>query len=155
MRAIPRDAGVDPALVSYYFGSKSGLFVESLRLPVNPAAAIDAVVAEGSEELGRRLATRFLQVWDNPVSGGPIISVLRSAASRPELLRAFVERQIVPRLAAALEGPDAELRASAFASQMLGLAMMRYVLRVEPLASAEPDRVVALIGPNLQRYIDG
>jgi AcrR family transcriptional regulator len=155
MRAIARDAGVDPALVSYYFGSKSGLFVESLRLPVNPAAAIDAVLSEGTADLGERLATRFLQVWDNPASGEPIISVLRSAASRPELLREFVERQIVPRLAAALEGPDAKLRASAVGSQMLGLAMVRYVLRVEPLASAEPEQVVALIAPALQRYIEG
>ena len=155
MRAIARDAGVDPALVSYYFGSKSGLFMESLRLPVNPAEAIEAVLAEGTRGLGERLVTRFLQVWDNPVSGEPIIGVLRSAASRPELLREFVERQIVPRLASAFGGPDAELRASAFASQMLGLALARYVLRAEPLASAEPAQVVALIGPTLQRYIDG
>jgi AcrR family transcriptional regulator len=155
VRAIARDAGVDPALVAYYFGSKSGLFVESLRLPVNPARAIEAVVAKGTDELGERLVTRFLHVWDDPVSGEPIISVLRSAASRPELLREFIERQIVPRLASALEGPDAELRASALASQMLGLAMARYVLRVEPFATAEPDRLVALIGPTLQRYIDG
>src|SRR5919109_988333 len=155
LRAIAREAGVDPALVSYYFGSKSGLFVESLRLPVNPAHAIEAVLAEGTDELGERLATRFLPVWDDPVSGEPIISVLRSAASRPELLREFVERQIVPRFASALEGPDAELRASALASQMLGVAMARYVLRVEPFATAEPGRLVALIGPTLQRYIDG
>jgi AcrR family transcriptional regulator len=155
VRAIARDAGVDAALVSYYFGSKSALFVESLRLPVNPARAIDAVLAEGTGDLGKRLAARFLQVWDDPVSGEPIISVLRSAASRPELLREFIERQIVPHLASALEGPDAQLRASAFASQMLGVAMARYVLGVEPLASTEPDRLVALIGPTLQRYIDG
>jgi AcrR family transcriptional regulator len=155
MRAIARDAGVDPALVSYYFGSKSSLFVESLRLPVNPADAIAAVLAEGTEGLGERLVTRFLQVWDNPASGEPIISVLRSAASRPELLRQFVERQIVPRFAAGLEGSDTELRATAIASQMLGLALVRYVLRVEPLASAEPAQVVARIAPNLQRYIDG
>jgi AcrR family transcriptional regulator len=155
MRAIARDAGVDPALVSYYFGSKSALFVESLRLPVNPADAIAAVLADGTGGFGERLVTRFLQVWDNPASGEPIISVLRSAASRPELLREFVERQIVPRLGAGLEGPDAELRATAIASQMLGLAVMRYVLRVEPLASAEPDQVVAWIGPTVQRYADG
>jgi AcrR family transcriptional regulator len=155
MRGIARDAGVDPALVSYYFGSKSALFVESLRLPVNPADAIAAVLADGTDGLGERLVTRFLQVWDNPASGEPIISVLRSAASRPELLREFVERQIVPRFGAGLEGPDAELRATAIASQMLGLAMMRYVLRVEPLASAEPEQVVARIAPTVQRYADG
>jgi AcrR family transcriptional regulator len=154
MRAIARDAGVDPALVSYYFGSKSGLFVASLRLPVDPAQAIESVLAEGTDDLGRRLVTRFLEVWDDPASGAPVIRVLRSAASRPELLREFVERQIVPRLAAALEGPDAELRASALASQMLGLAMARYVLGVEPLASADPARLAALVGPALQRYVE-
>jgi AcrR family transcriptional regulator len=155
MRAVARDAGVDPALVSYYFGSKSGLFVESLRLPINPADAIAAVVADGTEDLGARLVTRFLQVWDNPVSGDPIVRVLRSGASRPELLREFIERQIVPRFAQAIGGPDADLRATAIVSQMLGLAFARYVLRVEPLASAPPDEVVALVAPNIQRYVDG
>lgn len=155
MRAIAREAGVDPALVSYYFGSKSGLFVESLRLPVNPADAIDAVLAEGTGDLGRRLVTRFLQVWDTPATGEPVISVLRSAASRPEIMREFLDRRIVPRFAAALGGPDTELRATAVASQMLGLAFLRYVLRVEPLASATQDEVVALIAPTVQRYVDG
>jgi AcrR family transcriptional regulator len=155
MRGIAREAGVDAALVSYYFGSKAELFVESLRLPVNPTDAIDALLAEGTDDLGARLLTRFLEVWDNPVSGEPVISVLRSAASQPELMRDFVERQIVPRLAAAIGGPDAELRATAAATQVLGLAFSRYVLRVEPLASAKPEQIVALIGPTLQRYFDG
>lgn len=155
MRAIARAAGVDPALVSYYFGSKSGLFVESLRLPVNPADAIDALLADGTDDLGVRLVTRFLEVWDNPVSGEPVIRVLRSATSQPELMRDFLQRQIVPRLAGAIEEPQAELRATAVASQMLGLAVARYVLRIEPLASAPPNEIVALIGPTVQRYIDG
>jgi AcrR family transcriptional regulator len=155
MRAIAADAGVDPALVSYYFDSKSRLFVESLRLPVNPADAIDALLAEGSDDLGARLVTRFLQVWDNPVTGKPLIDVLRSASSQPELMREFVQRQIVPRFARAIEGPDPELRATAVATQMLGLAFARYVLRVEPLTSAPREAIVALIAPTLQRYIDG
>jgi AcrR family transcriptional regulator len=155
MRAIAADAGVDPALVSYYFGSKSGLFVESLRLPVNPRDAIDALLAEGTHDLGVRLVTRFLEVWDDPVTGEPIINVLRSASSQPELLREFVERQIVGRFARAIEGPDAELRATVAATQMLGLAFARYVLRVEPLASAPREAIVALIAPTLQRYFDG
>lgn len=155
MRGIAREAGVDAALVSYYFGSKSELFIQSLRLPVNPADAIDALLAEGTDDLGTRLLTRFLQVWDSPVTGEPLISVLRSASSQPELMRQFVERQIVPRFAGALAGPDAELRATAVATQVVGLAFSRYVLRVEPLASAEPEEIVALIGPTLQRYFDG
>jgi len=154
MRAIAGDAGVDPALVSYYFGSKSGLFVESLRLPVNPADAIGALLAEGTHELGPRIVTRFLEVWDDPVTGEPLVRLLRSVSSRPDLLREFLERQIVPRFAAAIGGPDAELRATAVGSQMLGLAVARYVLRVEPLASASPERIVSLIGPTLQRHLE-
>jgi AcrR family transcriptional regulator len=155
MRAIARAADVDPALVFYYFGSKSGLFVESLRLPVNPTDAIEALLADGTDDLGARLVTRFLEVWDNPVSGEPVVRVLRSATSQPELMRDFVHRQIVPLLASAIDGPQAELRATAVASQMVGLAMARYVLRIEPLATAPPEQVVALIGPTLQRYLDG
>jgi AcrR family transcriptional regulator len=155
MRAIARAADVDPALVSYYFGSKSGLFVESLRLPVNPTDAIEALLADGTDDLGARLVTRFLEVWDDPVSGEPVVRVLRSATSQPELMRDFVHRQIVPLLATAIDGPQAELRATAVASQMVGLAMARYVLRIEPLATAPPEQVVALIGPTLQRYLDG
>lgn len=155
MRAIARDAGVDSALVPYYFGSKSGLFLESLRLPVNPADAIEALLAEGTDDLGARLVTRFLQVWDNPDTGGPVIDVLRTTSSRPELLSAFLERQIVPRFAEAIGGPDAKLRATAVATQMLGLALARYILRLEPLASAPPQAIVTLIGPTLQRYLDG
>jgi AcrR family transcriptional regulator len=154
MRAIATEADVDPALVSYYFGSKSGLFVESLRLPVNPADVIEALLAEGREDLGVRLVTRFLQVWDNQLTGDPLVNVLRSASSQPDLLREFLERQILPRFAEAIEGPDAELRANAIGTQMLGLAIARYVLRVEPIASAPPEEIVKLIGPTVQRYLD-
>jgi AcrR family transcriptional regulator len=154
MRAIAAQAGVDLALVSYYFGSKSGLFVESLRLPVNPAAAIDALLAEGTHDLGARLLTRLLAIWDDPVTGAPLQNVLRSASSQADLVREFLERQILVRLSPVIDAPDAELRAAAIASQVLGLVFLRYVLRVEPLASAGHDEVVALIGPTIQRYVD-
>jgi AcrR family transcriptional regulator len=155
LRAIATEAGVDVALVSYYFGSKSGLFVESLRLPVNPATVVDGLLAQGTDGFGQRLVTTLLAVWDDPATGGPLVNVLRSASSQSDLLREFVERQIVARLAGAIETPDAELRAAAIASQVMGLLFLRYVLRVEPVASAVPVEVVALIGPTLQRYVDG
>lgn len=156
MRAIAAAAGVDVALVSYYFGSKAELFVASLQLPVDPATVIDDLVADGTADLGARLARRVVAVWDDPATGGPLIAVLRSALPQFELLGTFLERQVVARLAAALGGgAEAELRASAVASQMLGLLAARYVLRTEPLASAAPEQVAALIGPTLQRYLDG
>jgi AcrR family transcriptional regulator len=155
LRAIASAAGVDVALVSYYFGSKNDLFVASLRLPVNPADAIDELLVEGTRDLGRRLLTRMLQVWDNPASGGPLISVMRSASAQPQMMREFIEGQVLARLTPALDGPDAERRAAAVASQVLGLVLGRYVLGLAPLASATPDDLVELFAPTLQRYIDG
>jgi AcrR family transcriptional regulator len=153
MRAIAGAAGVDVALVSYYFGSKSGLFMESLRLPVNPADAIDGLVAEGPDDLGRRALQRLLVVWDNPETGGPLVSVLRSATSQADILRDFVERQVATRIAGVIDGPDSELRATAFTSQVLGLIFHRYVLRVEPMASASHEEIIELVAPTLQRYL--
>ena len=155
LRAIAAEAGVDVALVSYYFGSKSGLFVESLRLPVNPAAVIDALLADGTQDLGRRLVTALLGVWDDPATGAPLATLLRASLGQSDLMGDFLERQVLTRMASAIDAPDARERAGAAAAQVLGLVVSRYVLRVEPLASADPEVVVALIGPTLQRYFDG
>ena len=96
---------------------------------------------------------RLLTVWDDPTAGAPLVGVLRSVSSQSELLRDFLERQILVRLAAAIDAPDAELRAAAAATQVLGLVLARYVLRVEPIASAGHDELVAIVGPTLQRYL--
>lgn len=153
MRGIAGDAGVDVALVSYYFGSKAGVFVAALSLPVNPADVIDGLLAGPREDLGVRLVRQLLAVWDNPATGSPLIGVLRSATSHGEMLRDFLQTQILRRLATAIDAPDAELRAGAAATQVLGLVFARYVLRVEPLASAGHDELAELIGPTLQRYL--
>jgi AcrR family transcriptional regulator len=153
MRAIAADAGVDVALVSYYYGSKSGVFVAALRLPVNPTDVIDGLLAGPREDLGERLVRRLLGVWDDPAAGAPLIGILRSISSQGELLRDFIERQILVRLARAIDAPDAELRAAAAATQVLGLVTARYALAIEPLASAGHDELAALYGPTLQRYL--
>jgi AcrR family transcriptional regulator len=153
MRAIAADAEVDVALVSYYFGSKNSLFVAALQLPVNPADVIAALLAGPRDDLGERMLRRLLNVWDDPTTGAPLISVLRSASSQGQLLRDFLERQILVRLTGAIDAPDAELRAAAATTQILGLVFERYVLCVEPIASAGHDELVALIGPTLQRYL--
>lgn len=159
LRSIAAAAGVDVALVSYYFGSKSDLFLAALQLPISPAEVLDSLLADGTDGLGERLLERLLTVWDEPASGTALADVLRSATGQFDLLRDFLSQQIVPRLAAAIDGPgsapDAELRATAVASQVLGLLLARYVLRVEPLASASRADVAALIAPTIQRYVDG
>lgn len=157
LRAIAEDAGVDPALINYFFGSKRDLFGAAMALPVNPAQALADLLAEGTEELGRRILERLLGVWDNPASGDPLLVLVRSAATEEraaELLREFVEQELVGPTSANLAGEDARLRAGAVASQLLGLIYARYVLRLEPLASAEPESIVATLAPALERLLN-
>ena len=157
LRAVAERAGVDVALSSYYFGSKADLFAAALELPVSPAAAITGVLAQSDrrDDLAERLLVTLVAVWDT-AGGGPLAALLRSAVSQEELLRAFIEREILPLLRTVIggTGADAERRAAAASSQVVGLVMLRYVLRVEPLASAAPAAVVATIAPSLQRYFD-
>ena len=155
LRSIAAAAGVDVALVSYHYGSKPELFLQALQLPVNPAEAVPAVLAAGLDGAGERILRAALAAWDDPVAGAPLAALLRSLPSHADVLRTLVGEQIVPVLAAAIGGPDAELRAAAFTTQALGLVLERYVLRLEPLASASHDEIVATVGPSLQRYLTG
>jgi AcrR family transcriptional regulator len=156
LRAVAERAGVDVALSSYYFGSKADLFGAALELPVSPVDALSGVLAQSDrrDDLAERLLTTLVAVWD-AAGGGPLAALLRSATSQEDLLRAFIEREILPLLATAIDGENADVRAAAAASQVVGLVMLRYVLRVEPLASAPPKRVVATVAPALQAYFDG
>lgn len=153
LRAVAGRAGVDGALPSYHFGSKGDLFAATLELPVSPREALAGVLAEaGRDEIATRLLTTLVGVWD-VAGGGPLAALLRSATSQDQLLRGFVTAEILPLLRDAMsDADDAELRAAAAASLVMGLVMARYVLRVEPLASATPEQVVATVAPSLQRY---
>jgi AcrR family transcriptional regulator len=153
LRAVAERAGVDVALSSYYFGYKADLFAAALELPVSPVVALGGVLAQSErrDDLAKRLLTTLVGLWDQ-AGGGPLAALLRSATSQEDLLRAFIEREILPLLATAIDGEDAGVREAAAASQVVGLVMLRYVLRVEPLASAPPERVVATVAPALQAY---
>jgi AcrR family transcriptional regulator len=157
IRGIAADAGVDPALVHHYFGAKDDLFIAALDLPVNPADVIPGLVAEGVDGLGERMVRTMVTVWDSS-DVNPVLMLLRSVAAggittRP--MHDFLRRNVLWPLITALDMPDGELRASLAASQFTGLALVRYVIRLEPLASASPADVARLIGPNVQRYLTG
>lgn len=159
MRAIAAAARVDVALVSYHFGSKADLFAATLELPVSPARALGGVLAATRDprERAERLLRTLLTVWDQ-AGGGPLAALMRSATSQEQMLRGFLEREMLPLLRAALGGGedderDAALRANAIASQMSGLLLVRYVLAIEPLASASHDEIVATVAPALERYL--
>jgi len=156
LRDVAADAGVDVALVSYFFGSKDGLFAAAMEFPVNPAELVAELMRDGIDGLGERLVRRFLTLWD--AAGSPLVALVRSASSNEQaaaLVRGFVEREILGRIAAAIDAPEPELRAALAGSQMVGLIMARYIVRVEPIAGAEPEVLVAAVGPTLQRYLTG
>ncbi|MCU1593883.1 MAG: TetR family transcriptional regulator [Frankiales bacterium] len=158
LRAIAREAGVDPALITHYFGSKDALFEAALALPLDPGALVPLLLAEGLDGLGDRIVRAFLAVWDGTPGQGPMLAMLRSAVTHEdsaERLRELLTRVLLRPLAEGAGKGDAELRAALLASQVAGLAVARYVLKIEPLASATADQLAPLLGPTLQRYLTG
>lgn len=154
IRAIAAAAEVDPKLVLHYFGSKEGVFRAAVDFPFDPSESIPRLLKPGLDGLGARLVRFFLDTWESPM-GSPLLALVRSVVSSESaaaLMRDFVSREILARLAEALELDQPQLRASLAASQLVGLAMLRYVVRVQPLASAPPAKVAAWLGPTLQRY---
>jgi AcrR family transcriptional regulator len=159
VRAIAADAGVDPAMIHHFFGTKEELFRATLQFPIDPVTQIPAIVAGGAGEVGHRLVRVFVQIWDSP-TGAVGASLIRSAMSNDwtlRLMREFLTTQIMRRVVQEIQIDPAEapLRVSLVASQLAGLAMMRYIIKLEPLASLPPEQVVALVGPNVQHYVTG
>ena len=155
IRGIASAAGVDPAMVPHYFGSKEGVFLAAVEFPVDPAVFIPRLLEPGLDGLGERLVSFFLETWDSP-AGSPLLGLIRSVVGSERaaaVLRDFVSREVLGRLAEALELDRPQLRASLAASQLVGLAMLRYVVKLEPLASASPEDLAAWLGPTLQRYL--
>ena len=158
IRDVARLAGVDPALVHHYFGKKHELFVAAVQLPVNPVEHLMAVLEEDPGQIGRRLVATFLSVWDHAAEQSPLLALVRSAVGDEHaagMLREFITEEVLGEIAHRLGSPDARLRATLAGSQIIGLAMARYIIKVEPLASAPAAQVVAAIGPTLQRYLTG
>ena len=158
IRAVATRAGVDAALVHHYFGTKDRLFAAALELPIDPSTVVPTLLEPGVDGLGERIVRFFLGVWDQPAPRARIQAVLRSALteeSAAALLRDFVTTQVLGPVAAALGTPDAQLRASLVGTQLVGLGMLRYLVKVEPLASADTETVVAAVAPTIQRYLSG
>lgn len=157
VRVIATRAGVDPAMVNHWFGGKEGLFTAAVSIPVNPSEIIPRLLEGDREQLAERMVRQFLTVWDE-AGGGAFIALVRSIATHETavtMLREFLTSVLFGRLTKALEMDRPELRAALCGTQIVGLGLVRYVVRLEPLASADHDTVVAAIAPNLQRYLTG
>lgn len=156
IRGIAAAAGVDPALVHHYFGTKDRLFVATMRLPINPAEVIPQIVSAGLEDAGHRLATLFVSTMRELGQANPMVGLLKSATAHPDaarLLREFFTSAVLEKVAAALDVPQPRLRAALCASQLMGLLVAHQVVGLRPLVDADADTLVAALGPVLQHYM--
>ncbi|MGO4690889.1 TetR/AcrR family transcriptional regulator [Glaciibacter sp. 2TAF33] len=158
LRAIARRAGVDPALVHHYFEDKRDLFAETIHAPFRPDRVVPGILAGPRDQVGESVARYVLTELASPAAQKRIALVLRTAIGHnpaTRMLREFLVREVLHRIAEGVGGPDADLRAALAASQVVGLIMTRYVLKIEPIASAPVDELVARLGPVLQWHLVG
>jgi AcrR family transcriptional regulator len=159
LRAIARDAHVDPSMVLYLFGSKEALFRESLRLILDPDVLVAALTGEADDDpdIGTRMVRTYLRIWETPDSAASMRAMLQSATSNSDAhdaFRVFVQSYVLTAVSGVLGGGEqATLRAMLAASQLVGTAMLRYIIEVPPLATLSADEVVALIAPTVTRYL--
>jgi AcrR family transcriptional regulator len=158
IRAVAAAAGVDSALVHHYFGAKEQLFAAAVHIPINPMDVIGPLREVPVEELGHRILSMLLTLWDSEV-GASFIATLRSilAGSEVNLFRTFIQDVIAVEVGSRVDDPPGSgiIRIQFVASQLVGIVMARYILELEPFASLPAQQVADTIAPNLQRYLTG
>jgi len=152
IRAIAADAGVDPAMVMRHFGSKERLFAAAASFDLH----LPDLTAVPRARLGTALVTHFLQRWEHDDTLKALLRAAVSNATAAARLRALFDRQLVPAMVPLFPSrATAARRAGLVASQMLGLALTRYLLRVPPVVALDRATVIAWLGPTVQRYLAG
>ncbi|MBB6345706.1 TetR/AcrR family transcriptional regulator [Nonomuraea muscovyensis] len=156
VRGIAREARVDPALVHHYFATKENMFAAAMQLPLTPDVVVPTVLDGPREQIGERLVRLILTVTATPETREPMIALIRSAMTHEQaagIFREFLSNALLLRVSQTLDVPH--LRIEAAFAQMFGVLMARYVLRLEPMASADPEELVELLAPTIQRYFTG
>jgi AcrR family transcriptional regulator len=155
---VAASAGVDSALVHHYFGTKEKLFAAAVHIPIDPMDVIGPLRDVPVEELGHRLPSMLLPLWDSEIGAG-FIATLRSmlAGSEVNLFRTFIQDVIAVEVGTRVDNPPGSgiIRIQYVASQLVGVVMARYILELEPFASLPAEQIAATIAPNLQRYLTG
>jgi AcrR family transcriptional regulator len=158
IRAVAAAAGVDSALVHHYFGTKEKLFAAAVHIPIDPMDVIGPLREVPVEELGYKLPSMLLPLWDSEIGAG-LIATLRSilAGTEVNLIRSFIQDVIAVEVGTRVDSPPGSgtIRIQFVASQLVGVVMARYILQLEPFASLPPDQIARTIAPNLQRYLTG
>jgi AcrR family transcriptional regulator len=158
IRAVAAGAGVDAALVHHYFGTKQQLFAAAIRLPIDPMTVLVPMRETPVEELGLRLPSVLLPIWDSEMGAG-LIATMRSLLGGAEvnLARSFLQEVVIAEIGPRVDNPvgTGRIRAQFLASQLIGVVMARYIVKIEPFASLPAQQIVETIAPNLQRYLTG
>jgi AcrR family transcriptional regulator len=158
IRAVAAAAGVDSALVHHYFGTKEKLFAAAVHIPIDPMDVIGPLREVPVEELGYKLPSMLLPLWDSEIGAG-LIATLRSilAGTEVNLIRSFIQDVIAVEVGTRVDSPPGSgtIRIQFVASQLVGVVMARYILQLEPFASLPADQIARTIAPNLQRYLTG
>ncbi len=153
VKGVAAAAGVTPDVVKRYYANREALFAAAMRQPVDPAASIAQLLAPGIDGLGERMVRVTLRMLDDPETREQLADLAKAGAGASKAtasLREFLESALVDRVVRALGVPDARMRVTLATSYLLGVATSRYVLALEPLASATEDEIVALVGPAVQ-----
>ncbi|MFV8296419.1 TetR/AcrR family transcriptional regulator [Mycolicibacterium fortuitum] len=158
IRTIAADAGVDAALVHHYFGTKTQLFAAAIHIPIDPMTVIGKLQEVPVDQLGHTLPSILLPLWDSEIGKG-FVATLRSilAGNDVSLVRSFLQDVIIGEIGPRVDNPpgSARVRIQFVASQLVGVAMARYILELDPFASLPVDQIVETIAPTLQRYLTG
>lgn len=159
LRQIAREAGVDPAMVHHFFKGKDELFALSVALPADPAQVLEGVDQYDPQHRAEAIVRAVLRLWESPAQHSLVAFIRGTIGSKAKtlLLREVVTRTIISRIMAGVPGApaDVSMRGNLVATQMVGVMLVRYVVKLEPLASADPEDVVRLIAPNVQQYLTG
>ncbi|WP_373159838.1 TetR/AcrR family transcriptional regulator [Mycobacterium marinum] len=158
VRSVAAAAGVDAALVHHYYGTKQQLFAAAIQIPIDPTVVLEQIVETPVDELGLKLPSVLLPLWDSELSTG-LVSTLRAlmAGTEPNLARSFLQEVVTSEVGSRVDSPTGtgRIRAQFVASQLLGVVMARHIVKIEPFASLPADQVAQAIAPTLQRYLTG
>jgi AcrR family transcriptional regulator len=156
LRSIATEAHVDPALLIHYFSTKEGLFVAAMGLDQRPSELLGDLASLTSREAAEKVVRVYLEMVDSDESRNAMLSLVRSAVSNEkaaDMLREFLGQEFLSVVTSLCDEPDVRLRVSLIASQLIGIAMLRHVIRVDPLAHAKREEIVALVAPRIESYL--
>jgi len=158
IRAVAADAGVDPALVHHYFGVKQQLFAAAIHIPIDPMEVLGPLRETPIEDMGYKIPSLLLPLWDSEMGKG-FVAELRSllVGSEVSLIRSFLQEVIAAEIGSRVDNPPGTgtIRVQFVASQLLGVAMARYILELEPFRSLPAEQIAKTVAPNIQRYLTG